>query len=61
MKIFDTLQKFPKTCVQFGQNNYCHRLSKVAQSAINRQSGHTVSDGPPSTPLKSPLTSFVHE
>ena len=39
-----SLEKRNKNCLkrrQFGQNNFHHRLWKVAQSAINRQSGHT--------------------
>ena len=34
-KIWHLYKKFPKKCGQFGQNNCCHRLWKVAQSAIN--------------------------
>ena len=34
-KILTTLQKLPKKCGRFGQNNCCNRLWKVAQSAIN--------------------------
>ena len=36
-KISTNLQKLPKMCWQFGQNNCCHRLWKVAQSVINRR------------------------
>ena len=35
-KISTTLQKLTKNVGDFGQNNCCHRLWKVAQSAINR-------------------------
>ena len=34
-KIFTPLQKLHKKCGRFLQNNCCHRLWKVAQSAIN--------------------------
>ena len=36
MKEFDTFSKIALKMWQFGQNNCCHRLRKVAQSAINR-------------------------
>ena len=36
MKDFDTFTKIAKKCGRFGLNNCCHRLQKVAQSAINR-------------------------
>ena len=36
MKDFDTFTKIVWICGRFGQNNCCHRLWKVAQSAINR-------------------------
>ena len=36
MEIFDTFAKIALKCGQFGQNNCCHRLWNVAQSAINR-------------------------
>ena len=35
-KILTPLQKLPKMCWWFGQNNCCHGLWKVAQSIINR-------------------------
>ena len=34
-KILTPLQKLTKNVGNFGQNNWCHRLWKVAQSAIN--------------------------
>ena len=35
-KILTILQKLPKMCWWFGQNNYCARLWKVSQSIENR-------------------------
>ena len=43
IKDFDTCKKFLK-CGWFGQNNWWHRLWKVAQSAKIAQSGHIVCD-----------------
>ena len=37
LKILRNLQKLPKMCWHFGQNNCCHGLWKVAQSPINRR------------------------
>ena len=37
IKDFDNFTKIAQKCWQFGQNNCCHMLWKVAQSAINRQ------------------------
>ena len=34
-KILTNLQKFPIMCWQFGQNNCCHGLLKVAKRVIN--------------------------
>ena len=36
LKILTPLQKLPNNVGDFGQNNCCHRLKKVAQSAKNR-------------------------
>ena len=36
LKISTNLQKLPKMCWQFGENNCFHGLWKVAQSVINR-------------------------
>ena len=40
-KIFTPLQKIALECWWFGQINWWQRFYKVAQSPINRQSGHT--------------------
>ena len=42
VKIFTPLQKLAKECRRLGQINCFQRLRKVAQSPMNRQSGHTV-------------------
>ena len=44
MKDFNNFKKLTKTVTWFGQNNCCHRLWKVAQSAIYAQSGPTAGD-----------------
>ena len=44
IKDFDTFTKIDYECGSFGQTNCCHRLWKVVQSPINRQSVHTAVD-----------------